>query len=54
MLYEVADGFPRLTPSMVPAAVDDVRYTISMAACEDFRAAQTALIEAITGDADGP
>ena len=54
VLYEVADGFPRLTPSMVPAAVDDVRYTITMAGCESFRVAQAALAEAITGDTDGP
>ena len=54
VLYEVADGFPRLTPSMVPAAVDDVRYTISMAGCEGFRVAQTTLAAAITGDTDGP
>ena len=54
VLYEVAHGFPRVTPSMVPAAVDDVRYTISMAGCEGFRVAQAALAEAITGDTDGP
>ena len=53
VLYEVADGFPRLTPSMVPAAVDDVRYTISMAGCEGFRVHQTSLAEAILGDANG-
>ena len=54
VLYEVADGFPRLTPSMVPASVDDIRYTISMAGCEGFRVAQSTLAAAITGDADGP
>lgn len=54
VLYEVADGFPRLTPSMVPASVDDVRYTISMAGCEGFRVAQSTLAAAITGDTDGP
>ena len=54
VVYEVGDGFPRLTPSMVPAAVDDVRYTISMAGCEGFRVRQAALAEAILGDDDGP
>ena len=54
VLYEVAHGFPRLTPSMVPATVDDVRYTIRMAGCEGFRVDQAALAEAITGDSDGP
>ena len=53
VLYEVAEGFPQLTPSMVPAAVDDVHYTIRMAGCEDFRVAQAALAEAIAGDTDG-
>ena len=51
--YEVVDGFPRLTPTMVPAAVDDVRYTISMAGCERFRVPETAMAEAILGGADG-
>lgn len=54
VLYEVADGFPRLTPATVPAAVDDVRYTISMAGCASFRVTQSALAEAISGDVDGP
>ena len=53
VLYEVVDGFPRLTPSMVPAAVDDVRYTISMAGCEGFRVPEAAMAEAILGGADG-
>ncbi|MDE0210954.1 MAG: PD-(D/E)XK motif protein, partial [Boseongicola sp.] len=53
VLYEVTDGFPRLTPAMVPAAVDDVRYTISMAGCADFLVAENALAQAISGDADG-
>ena len=51
--YEVVDGFPRLTPTMVPAAVDDVRYTISMAGCEGFRVPETAMAEAILGGSDG-
>ena len=54
VLYEVADGFPRITPSMVPAAVDDVRYSISLAGCEGFRIPQTTLAEAISGEPDGP
>ena len=54
VLYEVDEGFPRLTPSMVPAAVDDVRYRISIAGCEGSRVAQTALAEAIVGGFDGP
>ena len=48
-LYEVADGFPRITPSMVPPAVDDVRYTISLSGCENFRVSTATLGEAISG-----
>ena len=54
VLYEVADGFPRITPSMVPAAVDGVRYSISLAGCAGFRIPQTTLAEAISGEPDGP
>ena len=53
-LYEVAEGFPRITPSMVAPAVDDVRYKISLAACDSFRVPTTTLGEAICGEADGP
>ena len=53
-LYEVADGFPRIAPSMVPPAVDNVRYTISLSACESFRVPTTALGDAISGEVDGP
>ena len=53
-LYEVADGFPKIVPSMVPPAVDNVRYTISLPACESFRVPTTTLGDAISGEADGP
>ena len=52
-LYEVADGFPGITPSMVPAGIDDVRYTISLSACESFRVDTTKLAEAFAGERDG-
>ena len=52
-LYEVAQGFPRITASMVPAAVDDVRYTISLSGCERFRATATDLAKVISGERDG-
>ena len=53
-LYEVADGFPRITPSMVAPTVDDVRYKISLSACDNFRVPTATLDEAISGEADGP
>jgi len=49
-LYEVADGFPRITPSTVPAAVEDVRYTISLSGCESFLVPPAILGEAISGE----
>ena len=52
-LYEVAQGFPRITASMVPAAVDDVRYTISLSGCERFRVTATDLAKVISGERDG-
>ena len=52
-LYEVADGFPRITPSMVPAGVDDVRYTISLSGCEIYRVPAITLGEVVSGEQDG-
>ena len=37
-LYEVREGFPRITPSMFPAGVLNVRYAVSLPDCEAFRA----------------
>ena len=51
-LYEVADGFPAITPSMVPAGIDDVRYTINLSGCERFRVDTTNLAEAFAGERD--
>ena len=36
-LYEVREGFPRITPAMVPGGVGNVRYIISLPDCEGFR-----------------
>ena len=53
-LYEVVDGFPRVTPSMVSPAVQDVHYNIRLAACEDFRVSAVTISGAISGETDGP
>ena len=53
VLYEVADGFPRIMQSMVPTAVKDVRYTITLAGCESHRISRSTLTEAISGETDG-
>lgn len=52
-LYEVADGFPRLTPEVIPAGVSDVRYSLVLAQCGDFRARSEDLRSAIAGGKDG-
>lgn len=35
-LFEVRDGFPRLTPAMLPAGVHAVSYAILLSACQSF------------------
>lgn len=35
-LFEVRDGFPRLTPGMLPAGVHAVSYSILLSACQSF------------------
>lgn len=41
-LYEVISGFPRLIPPL-PVGVDDLKYTISLAACAPFEVADEVL-----------
>ena len=36
-VYEVREGFPRITPVMFPSGVGNVAYTISLEDCEPFR-----------------
>lgn len=52
-VYEVVDGFPRLTPDLIPAGVSDVRYGLILAQCDDFRVRKEDLSAAITGGNDG-
>ena len=53
VMFEVTEDFPRITSSMVPPGVDDVRYTIVLAGCERFRVESEVLTEALTGERDG-
>ena len=48
-VYEVCEGFPRITPATIPGGVGDVRYTLSLPDCEAFRVDPTALADAISG-----
>ncbi len=36
-LYGVEEGFPRITPSMHPPGIENLRYSILLASCEPFR-----------------
>ena len=51
-LYEVREGFPRITSAMFPGGVDKVRYTISLPECEAFRAELPVLATAVAGATD--
>ena len=51
-LYEVREGFPRITSAMLSGGVDKVRYTISLPECEAFRVEVAALATAIAGATD--
>ena len=51
-LYEIREGFPRITPAMVQGGIEDVRYTLSLPACETFRIALGELASAVSGAID--
>ena len=51
-VYEVRDGFPRITSAMYPGGVERVRYTISLPECEAFRAEPAELAAAVAGATD--
>ena len=51
-LYEVSEGFPRITPAMVPGGIGNVRYTIFLPDCEEFRVVPASLPLTVSGAAD--
>ena len=52
-LFEVLEGFPRITPPMFLPGVEDVQYAITLSRCESFRVDMTVLAQAMSGEADG-
>ena len=48
-LFEVRDGFPRVTPIMFPAGVENLRYSISLPECAPFSTELENLKKAISG-----
>ena len=49
-LFQVHDGFPRISSKTVPFGVDDIKYRIEIAACEPFAVDLTLLPTLIFGD----
>lgn len=48
-IYEVAEGFPRVTAKEIATGVSNVRYSLSFVECERFIVEAKALVEAIAG-----
>ncbi len=52
-LFEVRDEFPRLTPGMIPAGVENLSYRLALRTCADYEVDFAALEAAVKGDSDG-
>ena len=52
-LFEVKDEFPRITRSLVPPGIEDVRYSLGLPVCEDWRVDFAVLKGALAGESDG-
>ena len=52
-LFEVSEGFPRITRATVPTGVEDVRYSVVLSAGEPFVRPLETLGQAISGGRDG-
>lgn len=48
-LYRVDDGFPRITALTIMSGVSNVKYSISLAACEPFHIEDNVLASALGG-----
>lgn len=51
-LYQVCEGFPRITPAMFATGVANVRYALSLGECESFRVEIAMLRNAISEAVD--
>jgi hypothetical protein len=47
-LFRVGPGFPRLLERDLPPGVGDVRYTVALAACQEFEVSTAELHAALT------
>ena len=48
-VFEIIEKFPRVTPSMYPTGVKNIRYSVSLPECEPFRSDQEKLKTRILG-----
>jgi hypothetical protein len=46
-LFEIRDGFPRITPNMLPVGVMKVSYEILLRECEPFSADLAQVIDRV-------
>ena len=46
-LFRVTDGFPRLSASLLPSGISNVRYSISLQDCVQFMVEDNGLIDAV-------
>lgn len=52
-IFEVIEGFPRITPQMHPTGATNVRYSISLQDCEPFRTNHAHMNSLLEGEANG-
>ena len=51
-VYEVQEGFPRITSSTIPGGVSNVRYRIHLPECEKFRVEPAVLVNTVAETKD--
>lgn len=51
--YDVRDGFPCITSSMVPAGVGNLRYSVSLPQCDQYRVEVGTVNAVLTGGSNG-
>lgn len=52
-LFRVAEGFPRISASLLPSGIDNVRYSISLQDCVPFLTDENGLVEAVRARRNG-
>lgn len=50
--FRVVAGFPRVTPQLLPAGVTQVRYSVVLDHCKEFRVEAADVVNCLSGDRD--